>query len=383
MYSPIGGVATFQLPLYEFSQDEVLIFGEASKDIASTFLRGSQSVLFPLHPDMQRKLVAELNLYEFEPTRVLDTVAVVPTANGRTVYCLGHQPPLYLKLHYDGILGRVDRKLPIMKTVAGTEISEELVICFSRDSAPSGFAFLPEPFALVKTCAARQGTEEVGCIFRTTKPLPFLGESFLIPFFSLFSQDTLSERDPLLLVQLLGDYRHPWETLRRGLIEPLLRGYCFLVFDLGLIPEFNAQNLLLAIDDQYQFKGVVMRDLQGLEKDLTIRGALGLQCQFKSEPYKCIDRASNERDYFIRHSFSYDFKLGEYIFEELVAVIARTFRLRATTLREEIKYFFREFSLGRDSGHFYPRDSWFIHDRILLTRERPYVELENPKFRFS
>src|SRR5205085_11443862 len=102
------------------------------------------------------------------------TVTVIPTASGRTVYCSSLDPPLYFKLHYDGILGRVDRKLPVKKAVAGFEISEELTKLWGNSLTSTHFSFLPEPFAIIKTCTSNQIIEEIGCVLRNTVPYPHL-----------------------------------------------------------------------------------------------------------------------------------------------------------------------------------------------------------------
>jgi hypothetical protein len=383
-FSPFGDTRSFEVPLFQFSRESVLIFGDSSVDAAAPLMDGDNSVFLPIHPEMQDKLFGELDIGEFDPRLVSKSYTVIPTASGRTVYC-DSQPPFYLKLHYDGILGRVDRKLTAIKSIAGVEISEELVLRCRDKFLSANVAFLPEVLALVRLCNSNRGVEEVGCVLRKTTPFPTLRGSYLVPCFSLSSKDVLNPDHPPLLIQILGNYDRPWEQLRDKIIAPLLYAYCVLVFELGLIPELNAQNVLVALDGQCRIAGVVLRDLQGFEKDLSIRKSLNLPCAFHSAPYKCLDRDVDERQYFIRHSFSFDFKLGEYVLDELVRALGENLSIGVplVDMREEIKHLFRESADGRDVDHFHPKDSWFAHNKILLTNERPYIELKDPKFRFN
>ena len=79
-----------------------------------------------------------------------------------------------------------------------------------------------------------------------------------------------------------------------------------LAFDLGLLPEVNAQDVLLEIDAAYRPTRVVFRDLMGVEKDLTIRHRLGQPTIFMSGSYKCIEREADPVLYYRRHNGTRD-----------------------------------------------------------------------------
>ena len=379
-YDPRNGEDSFLLPYYVFSPDEVESFGDEEflgSDILSS---RSDGVPFPIHPDMIDIFVKSFGLHEFEPEFIKGHLAVVPTANGRTVLAFRLASPIYIKLHYEGCLGRVLRGLPKRKAVAGPEISTELAACIDREIAPESFAILRERLARIKKCRHNKMLE-VGVVFRDKEPYPHSETRFLIPFFSLFSQDLRHLDDPLLLVQILDGRANPLDYLLEKILLPILTCYKFLAFERGLIPEINGQNIFLEIDNTGSPTRIVHRDFQGYEKDLSIRRAKGLPTGFYSYPYKCIDKQIDARLYYVRHSFSYDFKLGEYIFEELLAVASKEYKCDISRLRSLVAGYFHRLTGEEVEEHFSPSDKWYAHEKVLLTEERPYVELNDPKFR--
>lgn len=382
-YDPRFGRKTFKLPYYIFSNEEVEIFGEGEEvrlsfDPMDTF---PEKVSFPVHPDMVKVFLSN-GLKEFVQTNISDYLEVVPLANARTVYTIGKTNPYYIKLHYEGCVGRILRGLPKRKAIAGPEISKELVFCVNQGLVPSTFAFLKEFQTRIKICS-NENLQEVGVVFRETNPFPYQIHRALIPFFSLWSVDIKHPNDQLLLIQILDKTKYPIETFFNKIIKPILECYKFLTFDRGLIPEVNGQNILLEIDQNGIPTRIIHRDFQGYEKDITIRQSKGLSVKFESQPYKCIDKRSDTKYYYIRHSFSYDFKLGGYIFDELFDVVCKNYWHSRVHLENKIAELFHEITEGKDESHFKPLDKWYAHEKILLTDEtqRSYIELDNPKYR--
>jgi hypothetical protein len=285
---------------------------------------------------------------------------------------------MYLKLHYDGVLCRVNRSLSENKAIAGVEVSEELSRASLHGLLPESFSFFPEVAAI--THVGKYG--EIACVLRNATPFPHSRRSHaLIPFFSLFSRDIRSETDPSLLNQILSASANPKEILLNSVILWVLESYISMVCGLGLIPEINAQNILLAVDGCGSPSGVVLRDLMGVEKDLDARARLGLQTEFKARQYKEISSEMDERLYYIRHSFSYDFKLCHYVIEPLLRDASAGFGWSVGKLTQAVRELFIS-QFGEDRfTYFVPYNEWFSHPNVMLTHERPYVSNTKPQYR--
>jgi hypothetical protein len=379
-YDPYVGNSTFRLPYYGFHIDDIGVFCPADSSPARHLFIHNEHCMFPIHPDMVEKFSKGFGLDEFNPENIIDYFTVTPLANARTVSYHSKSGPIHIKLHYESILGRVFRSLPHTKAVAGPEISFELMQCMNRKSSPKSFAILPEEMAIVKRTSSDL-LPEVGAVLRNGNTYPHIDGRFLLPFFALFSRDQKSPEDPLLLSQILRLSPNPEETLLDEIIGRILECYEFLTFDRGLVPEINAQNILLEIDRDGTPRRIVFRDFQGFEKDLTIRRQSGLPLDFHSYPYKCIDRDVDETHYFIRHSFSYDFKLGCYIFDELLEIAKGDLNRPMRDLCHEVVRSFERIMGKKARNHFKPKAKWYAHDKILLTKDRPYIELDGPRYR--
>ena len=87
------------------------------------------------------------------------------------------------------------------------------------------------------------------------------------------------------------------------------------------------------------------------------------------------------KNYFIRHSFSYDFKLGKYIFDELLDIMERDFKSDRSKLEKSIQEIFLGLADGREREHFKPYDQMFFHKNELLTTNRTYFESKEIRYR--
>lgn len=331
-----------------------------------------------LHPDMADH--PSLRIPELRLDRI-DAHKVVPTASGRTVQFIHRSTPDYVKLHYDGVLGRVHRGLPYQKAVAGPEISRLIVDALANNRLDAKLALLPETGARVLTVAGAP-KQEWGMVWRSHRPLgPMVAQiRYMCPYFALFSKDRLRSFDPPLLTQLIQGCRgSPSDFVLEELLIPVVRCYFSLVTTLGLQPEWNAQNLLVGLASDFSISSIIMRDLGRSEKDLTLREQLGLNNTFESFPYKCI--ACKDELYVIRHSFSFDFKLGEYVIEPVVGLLCYEYGTDPQSVRGPIREVAESHIKQLPPDHF-PKDGcWYGHDRILLTDKRPYVAIPNPKYR--
>ena len=333
-----------------------------------------------LHPDMQSKLL-ELQSNELDIS-VLENWKVIPTSSGRTVQIKKNDNHNYIKLHYDGIIGRVNRALPWSKAIAGIEINSEILNGINSRKLDYRLSLMQEVGARVLFVSTGDNTSQWGMIWREAEPYgPSSSKiSCLIPYFSMFSVDRFSSFEHPLLTQLISLFRHPpLEFVLETIVSPVLLSYFSLVSQLGLQAEWNAQNLLLGLDENLNIVSVVMRDLGEIEKDFTLREKLGLPNDFASYPYKCISQEND--NYKIRHSFQFDFKVGEYLLEPLGELLENNFGVNRKLYYNEVRKISRALIRGLPEDYFPADGKWYKHERIMLTGSRPYVASENPKFR--
>lgn len=330
-----------------------------------------------IHPDVQRhpELDAEgLSIIE------IPKPLVTPTSSGRTVQIISDEPEWHIKLSYPGLLGRVNRSLPQVKAFAGPEISCEVEASILGGSLPPDLHIMREVGARVLTVADNCTW---GMVIRDPQPFgPRADQTVaMIPLFSLFSRDAQQPDDPSILLQLISHWGTQADTyVKCNILQAILQCYFSLVATLGLLAELNAQNILLGLNQEGRPTGIVIRDLMGIEKDLTIRDSLGISTHFSSSPYKCISKAADSALYYIRHSFSFDFKLGDYVLSPVIQEACRT------GLWEEgaLITYVRQVTTGLTDAlppDYFPQDEWYRHPRVLLDKSRPYECERYPRFR--
>ena len=372
-FSPSSNIRDFVLPCYSFQESELKSHNLDS--LHSKYGISCQNGEFPffIHPDMNHKFETSLNGKLKESNLRLK---VSPTSSERTLSVLetNVNNSCYIKLHYDGIIGRIDRKLPYKKAISGIEITREISSDVIAGKSPKCFTFFPEDVSV----SLNDGTWSY--IVRDSKPLLHQQNTMLIPFFSLFSEDRFSPGSKLIFEQLVNESGRDPVELFSIIVSFIQKTYWYLVFEWGYIPELNAQNILLELDSDLNITRLVYRDLQGWEKDLTLRRKLGLSDSFMSHPYKCIEESDD--NYYIRHSFSYDFKVGNYLFLELIRVVSKVFKISNNKLKEIIKSELDLVTNGYDiNGFFNPWECWYYHENVLLTEERHYFRGNNLEYR--
>ncbi len=223
---------------------------------------------------------------------------------------------------------------------------------------------------------------DFGFVFREGNPFQYkTGFLPIIPFFSLTGNDIKNPSDDLLLIQILLNFNNKKEVLFERIIYPILSFYIVMIKKLGLIPELNAQNILLELNENAEPSRVIIRDHMRTEKDITLRKELGLSTNFVAHDYKIVDRNINEKLYFIRHSFHYDFKLCKYVIEPLLKVYSNAFDEDLEKLIELTKERFVSEMGDLRFNYFKPYEKWFSHPKIQFEGERPYIAHSKPKYR--
>jgi hypothetical protein len=371
MTDPFGLNPDFNLFAIEASENDFQIYGSLSPDIP---LESNQ---FYIHPDMVKHI-------DLKGCNIIkqDHFSVVPTSSCRTVKILSDTCGDYVKLHYDGIIGRINRKLNTYRAISGVELSNIIKENLTNGTLSDFISIYEEPFAKL-FLNPLENNENLfwGMIWRLETPFGKRSDmiSFIVPLFSLWSIDRINKEEATFGRQLFNYLgTNATHCFVDELLLPILDSYFELIVKLGLQNEYNSQNLLIGFDTNWKPQSIIFRDLMGIEKDIDIRNSIGLSNRFDSYQYKSI--SSYDNLYSIRHSFAFDFKVCKYVIEPLMNLtvdfgIAKRQDL-IEILRDRTKYWMELLP-----KHYFPKGKWYSHDKILLLEKREYIEQYNPLLR--
>lgn len=323
-----------------------------------------------IHPDMKNNVL--FNKYKI----CKSDIRVAPTASSRTVKLLDY--PGYLKLNYNGIIGRIDRSLTSNHAYASYELTKLLMNILLGDKFQN-LCFFPEVSAKIN-----KGDFDFATVFRDEVPVGIHANKikYIIPAFSLFSKDRIKNDDSLLLTQIIREKQEkPLDFLLESIIFPIIKNYFTLLLTEGLQPEWHSQNILVGLDNNLNVQ-LIMRDLDSIDIDQSLRNKKGKTELMKFYPYKYIH--DNQFNYRIKHSFMYDFKIGEYLFEPLIKVILNYTDYDMYEIYEIIKQYSNKFIRYLPKDFFPDNNKWYMFDKVLIDRSlntRPYIEYTHPKFR--
>lgn len=299
---------------------------------------------------------------------------VIPTSSSRTVRI--ENSNMYLKLCYPGILGRLNRELKHHQILSGVEISNIFDNAMRNKLFPDYFDYLPETYGRV--LETEKG--EIGFIVREI-PKRLL-DFHLIPGFSLFSTDHNSINDEKLLCQILNQKTDPYTFFMDEICYPLIDVFFTCVYREGLIPEMHSQNVIYAFDANWNIKKIVLRDFESIDKDLSIRKAIGKNIDFAEYPYKCISK--DDKNYLKRHSLMFDHKLCEYLIKPLVECICYYLQIETYKVNDSIKEHVKS-KYKNIISSFFPYDGcWYKYPNIEIdrtTNNRPFISMGDAIYR--
>jgi len=331
-----------------------------------------------IHPDM---VSAKELLYPQIRIQPMEKLQVVPTSSGRTVQFVSRKSSDYVKLHYKGILGRFERDLPLRKAFIGPEVSQIIETGFREGIIGNEFAIMPETGARVLR-VPNQGCEW-GMVWRSSQAIgPTTTKiQYIIPLFSFFSHDRFAPKDPLLLSQLISlSNQPPIDFILQTLLSPILNAFFALISRLGMLPEWNAQNLLVGIGEKSDTVAIIARDLGETDRDLQILRARGLRTDFTTSPFRCIDE--KREDYYAIHSLKFDFKLGEYVITPLLSTTAQLYNIEINKLQEAVKDLVAPHLQDLPNDFFPPGNIWYQYKNVMFD-ELYYYPCKEPKYRPS
>lgn len=275
-----------------------------------------QDTIF-IHPDMN-------DIYKkknFQTKK--SSIRVCPMSSSRTVKFMDF--PGYVKLNYNGIIGRIDRSLTDKHVYSSVEMTDLLKKALKK-GIYHNLSFFPESGG--KLYINEKDNINIGMVYREEKAFGDKIEDikYVLPVFSLFAHDR-KKSDDYLLIQLIKESdKNPEEYLLNNLIYNIIDNYFKLLLNEGIQPEWHAQNLLLGVNDHHSIVSLIMRDLESIDIDQTLQESMGGCVNFRSYPYKYLK--SSQYNYQIKHSFMYDFKIGEYVFNPIIKCVADYFKLK-------------------------------------------------------
>lgn len=311
-----------------------------------------------------------------------EAVLVAPTASSRTVKIID-KDGWFLKLNYKGLIGRADRQIGRNQALSAIEVSNIIAEAIEVGKLPNTFFFLRELFARVVKIPVNNSFYEWGIVLREPRPYPKNDEiKYIIPAFSLFSKDDKSPSDPTILTQLIKKQDKTVEDfLFEDIISPVYEAYFNILIRCGLQLECHAQNTSFAIDKYFRIVGVVAKDAESIDKDLSLMNELKLKNEISTMKYKCLSKG--DYNYEIMHSFMFDFKLGEYLIIPLIEDAFKNYSFNKTELIDRIKKYNNTF-IKQLPNNFFPKDGkWYSYENIVhdITKKRPYIANDNPMFR--
>ncbi len=383
-YNPFSAHDNFEL--FSISNDTSEELGESKN------LRNECNIplAFYLHPETAHFLHSQKSI-DVNNTGFFSE----PTSSARTVL----SNDVFIKLHYDGLIGRVNRSINRKQALSSIELTQVLQRAIDSNILPADFYILREPYA---KSIVLSDNYEVSCVFRETSPYPNNKDiRWIIPIFSLFSKDLGQPADEYIIKQIIDiSGIDAGRFLVEYLITPIIRNYFMALIKCGLQFEIQAQNCLLALDGDFNIIGTIFRDLESVDKDIQLIKDNDLELYshsqtpnfFLSYPYKCIwkhYRPGITDPYVIKHSFMFDFKLGIYVIQELVECCTLLYGLKKESINNEIKKITQEY-INQLPPDFFPRDCWYYYDNVVLDRKedslgrvppKPFKQQNNPDYR--
>lgn len=329
-----------------------------------------------IHPDCA--LSTMFNKYSMHPS----DFNVIPTASSRTVFVLDDKEKSFLKLSYSSRLGRSSRQINLKGAKTSINNSDYITEKILNDELPNFFSILQEKSAKISIIDFEGSQYEWGTIYRSVNPFPLSSsKTYMVPAFSLFSKDLFHEDEFLINQFIINSGIKPKNYLEK-IIYIILVSYWQLLLNCGLVPEMHSQNCLFEIDENFEIKRIVLRDMEDIDRDLNVIRKLGINVSgLLMGCYKEYDL--NSGDYNYRTSYMYDFKLGEYLLNPIIETVCGRFNLLPNYFYDFSKKISSKFIKQLPQNYFTDKNIWFSRDvdDAGLSRTKKYVSNSKPKFR--
>lgn len=356
------GAHSLKVPVYDVSFIPHKTVGEKENDLV---------LQFPVHPDMKSRFEDCTSL---TPIKYLKGYA---TSSGRTILIQDTDSLYYRKLSYMNRLGRIVRTMSPVHLEASVQASKTLTDARSKeDKLP--YTFFSEP----RGACLLGNMKGWGCVSRTFLPQHVEHNDFQhqIPAFALFSRSF--DRTPInsILSQVVSQNKRlndPDEFFLEY-VRPVQMMYFDSLNEHGLQVEAHAQNVIYFFDSNWKVVCIGYRDMESVDRDLSLQLVLGIKVMNETG-YK--ELKLTDKNYSIKHSFMYDFKLGKYLLSPLISEWSKTTGISPKYVISLTKKYARQ-RIQSLPSFIFPKDQYdyasIIHDE---NKPRPYRNCGNPIFR--
>lgn len=346
-YQPESETESYGLVCVQVPKASVSVYQDnPNEHLLKSYLRDDH-VLFCIHPETWSSTDVQF-INELHTFPLAQPIGVAPTSSTRTVLTTGYSdsfPAHFIKLHYPRRMSRFIRglrKKNINNSIEGSKDLSHITV--------ERFAYLPESLGFTYGT----GDNAWGFLVRECPPRPYPEEPrYLIPYFSLYSQDRKQPDDPPLLIQLIEHLgADPTAFTLNEIILPVIECWVKVVKEGGLLLESHGQNILLEIDTQGHPRRVVHRDLD-VWVDPQVRERAGHPVPFLG------NRVGVDTDYPRQSYYSliYDGFVGHHLFDYLAKVLDRFYSIKVKDLRRSCQEAFHGYF--PDAGLFFPDNTTF------------------------
>lgn len=306
-YRPESDTASFEVPSILIPTDQLNLYTSCLNSYLCQRFQAMDQIPFFVHPDLFLSEDQQVRFLK-DTYRKGPNLTVAPSASTRTVLVTSDSQEYFLKLHLPKRISRLVRTLPDRAIHNSIEVSRDL-----GNIASPHFGYLPD---IVGVSHKEFGW---GYMIRDLIPLPtVLDRRYLIPYRALYSKDVFNPSDEPLLIQLIKHLDvDPKTFIQDEIINPQIESWCQVATQRGILMEAHGQNTLLEVNEHYQPKRVVHRDLNRFI-DPTVRKAKGLGMPFQD------NLVSDETFRRERYSLIYDHYLG-YILLDYLAALAKSY----------------------------------------------------------
>lgn len=363
LYQPTNPRDTFELPCVIIPKEKVSVFLDHPSKHLSNFYIKEDRVVFPIHPeifrDKQVPFIEEIKRYP-----KTKSLLVSPTASTRTVMTINEDIPHFIKLHYPKRISRFIRRLRENTIKNCLSVSQDL-------KNLNDIAYLPETIGV----AYGSNKEAWGFLIRECSPRPFQDkERFLIPLFSLYSQDMNAINDPPLLIQLIQYFKEdPIIFVFEHILKPIIRNWCLALTERGFLLEAHGQNTLLEVNGEFYPRRIVYRDLD-VYIDRGIREKKRQHLDFSQS--HMVEPEKRQAIY----SLKYDFFMGHHLFDYLASLLNKYYSIDSLLIQKICKEFFH--NCFPESSSYFSNKTFYYSNEILPENKYKLIETnEQPNWR--
>ncbi len=380
-FRPLDGQKSFQLPFFLFPKDEISVdFSKPQSDLSRWFDSFTDVVPFFVHPDMLNTY-KDLGTKRLVKSKIAGWVTAVPTASTRTMLVNLNGDLQMVKVDMSGKrLGRLTRKLS-KKSVTRSQIIYKLLREIPKNEMPITFGYFPECVGVTYDDL----TFDLGNIYREYGIYPRANKKrWLIPFFSLYSQDFRNPGNELIIEQLIRfSGLDPSDFFETKIVRPYIYNAFYFAFKYGLLFEPHPQNVLVELDEQFNIVRFIYRDLQTVIVDAELRNELGFSDSFPPET-KIIASWQEGLNKQLEYSSFYDHRMAYQTLEEVILAIAMKYPAHIAELERVVKKVFLEITKDLDVNveKFFPKDTYYLYrDGMMKNNVMEPIPFNNPPYR--